>query len=494
MRRREVFSISVNILRLSVFSTVLAVLTLTVIDQLTGDPIRVDGIAGEIVLPDQTKKTVTTDMWRWNGVFNLACSLNLWDRTTVIQYRDVPVTLNTKAVLDLESSMLLKVDTDQNGITDFTVSPISMELSSSNPIQPLQRGTDMIYELLLKNKGDPSTFSINVEVPPAWSYTLSETTVMLNAGESVTVLLTVTSPAELLEQDYDIHVDAFCVEDFTLTTSMDLIASFSSELAVEDVLVLGNQEDVMLTSVVSNMGLVDAAMVTIYFYCGLPCGGKLLGEQLVAVPSGETAFVSLGCSLSEGFYTFSVIVDPANVIPESCEFNNELKITYLLDHTPPECEISFDPKSQNLVIKGIDNLDCAVDLCIIESKQKGKAIQVYTLIDDTKNTTEITFEITQNNHHFESEITGLKYNGEPAALPSNSLKIEYIVENNSIKILNQYLTIEKSKVHLIYNGNKDETRVIMNGTSVEEEGCLLLVIRTDRGDLLKTIGNLEWVS
>jgi hypothetical protein len=42
------------------------VFTLTVTDQLTGDPIKVDGITGEIVLPDQTKKTVTTSMWRWN--------------------------------------------------------------------------------------------------------------------------------------------------------------------------------------------------------------------------------------------------------------------------------------------------------------------------------------------------------------------------------------------------------------------------------------------
>ncbi|MGC1122059.1 MAG: CARDB domain-containing protein [Candidatus Methanofastidiosia archaeon] len=429
-----------------------------------------------------------------DGVFNLACSINLWDRTTVIQYRDVPVTLNTKAVLDLESDLLLKVDTDQDGITDFTVSPISMELSSSNPIQPLQRGTDVIYELLLENKGDPSTFSINVEVPPAWSYTLSETTVMLHAGESATVLLTVTSPAELLEQDYDVHVDAFCLENCNLTASMDLIASFSSELAVEDIGVLCNQEDVILTAAVSNMGLIDAAMVTIYFYCGLPCEGNLLGEQLVTVPSGKTTFVSLGCSLPEGFYTFSAVVDPTNDIPESCEFNNELQISYLLDHTPPECEIFFDPESQNLTIRGIDNLDSAVDISVMESEQKGKKIQVYTLIDDTKNATEITLEIIHNNHPLESEITGLKYNGEPATLPSNSLKIEYVVENNSIKILNQYLTIEKSKVHLIYNGNKDETRVIMNGKSVEKEGCLVLVVRTDKGNLLSSIENVRWTS
>jgi hypothetical protein len=428
------------------------------------------------------------------GVFTLACSINSWGRTTVVQYRDVPVTSNTKAILDLGSDLLLKVDADQDGITDFTVSPISMELSSLNPIQPLQKGADMTYQLLLENKGDPSTFSIDIEVPPAWSYTLSETTLMLNAGESAAILLTVTTPVELLEQDYNIHVDAFCLQDDTLTASLDLIASFNSELVIEDIEVVCNQEDVILTAAVSNMGLIDATMASIHFYDGSPYEGNLLGEQLVTVPSSKTAFVSLRCSLPEGLYTFCVVVDPANVIPESCEFNNELQISYLLDHTPPECEIFFDPQSQNLIIRGMDNLDSVIDISVIESKQRGKKIQVYTFIDDAENATEITLEIIDNTHHLQLEITGLKYNDEPATLPRNSLKIEYVVEYDNIIILNQYLTIDKEKVHLVYNRHKDETRVILNGTSVKKEGCLLLIVRTDRGNLLSSIENVGWTS
>ncbi|MBU7024627.1 MAG: hypothetical protein HXS40_10720, partial [Theionarchaea archaeon] len=428
------------------------------------------------------------------GVFNFACSVNSWDKTTVIQYRDVPITSNTKAILDLGSDLLLKVDTDQDGITDFTVSPISMELSSSNPILPLQRGTDMTYQLLLENKGDPSTFSIDIGVPPAWSYTLSETTMMLNAGESATVLLTVTSPVELLEQDYTIHVDTICLEDYTLTAGMDLIASSRSELAIEDIEMLCNQGDVTLTAAVSNMGLVEAVMAPIYFYDGFPYEGSLLGEQSVTVPSGKTAFVSLRCSLPEGLYTFSAVADPTNVIPESCEFNNELQISYLLDHTPPECEIFFDPESQNLIIRGTDNLDSVVDISVIESEQGGRKIQEYTLTDDTDNATEVTLEIIHSNHHLELEITGLKYNVEPATLPRNSLKIEYVVENDNIMVLNQYLTIEKDRVHLIYNRNKDETRVIMNGTQHGEKGSRLLIVRTDGGRLLFSMENVEWLS
>jgi hypothetical protein len=259
---------------------------------------------------------------------------------------------------------------------------------------------------------------------------------------------------------------------------------------VEDMGVLCDQEDVILTAAVSNMGLIDVAMVSIYFYSGLPPEGNLLGEQLVAVPSGKITFVSFRCSLPEGLYTFSAVVDPTNVIPESCEFNNELRISYLLDHTPPECEIFFDPESQNLIIRGIDNLDSAVDVSVIEIEQRGKKIQVYTLVDDVENVTEITLEIIRNNHHLELEITSLEYNGESATLPNNSLKIEYVVENDNIKVLNQYLVIEKSKIHLFYNRNKDETRVIMGGTQYEEKGFRLLMIRTDGGRLF-SIGDVE---
>jgi hypothetical protein len=39
---------------------------LQVTDQDTGEPIQVDSITGEIVLPDETRKTITTDMWAWN--------------------------------------------------------------------------------------------------------------------------------------------------------------------------------------------------------------------------------------------------------------------------------------------------------------------------------------------------------------------------------------------------------------------------------------------
>lgn len=317
---------------------------------------------------------------------------------------------------------------------------------------------------------------------------------MLNAGESATILLTVTSPVELLEQDYSIRVEAFCLEDYTLTASMDLIASFRSELVIEDIEVLDSQGDVTLTAVVSNMGLVDAAMVPIYFYDGLPYEGSLLGEQLVTIPSGKTAFVSLRFSLPEGLYTFSAVVDPTNVIPEPCEFNNELQISYLLDHTPPECEIFFDPESQNFIIRATDNLDSVVDISVIESERRGRKIQEYTLTDDTENVTEITLEIIHSNHNLELEITGLKYNGEPATPPRNSFKIEYVIENNNVVILNQSLTIEKSKVHLIYNRNKDETRVIMNETQHGEKGTQTLIVRTDRGRLLFSIENVKWLS
>jgi hypothetical protein len=80
------------------------------------------------------------------GVLDLLCSVTVGDTTKTIKYGNVPVTPTTKAVLDLESD-LLHVDANQDGIIDFVTSPVSIQLSSPQSINPLKRGGKMVYEV-----------------------------------------------------------------------------------------------------------------------------------------------------------------------------------------------------------------------------------------------------------------------------------------------------------------------------------------------------------
>jgi hypothetical protein len=170
-----------------------------------------------------------------------------------MKYSDVPVNTTTKAVLNLDSDLSLNVDTNQDGITDFTVFPVFIQLSSPQPIKPLQIGSKMVYEVTLTNQGDTSTCVLDVDTPVSWSYSLSCDSVTLNPGESTTLLLTVTSPEETLLQDYTIRVEATTLEG-DMTACLGLIASSETELAAEKITITCEEEDIVLTVVVSNMG------------------------------------------------------------------------------------------------------------------------------------------------------------------------------------------------------------------------------------------------
>jgi uncharacterized membrane protein len=415
------------------------------------------------------------------GTFDLVCSINMWDSTRVVKYSNVPVTATTKASLGLGSDLSLSVDIDRDGITDFTIFPVSIHLSSPQAIKPLKIGTEIVYEVNLTNQGDAATFALDVDAPMNWSYTLSSDTVTLNDGESATVLLTVTSPQDTHVQDYMIHVEAISLEDSQMMAGLDLVASSKAELTTEGVAVSCEGEEIILETLVSNLGLIDAENVKIQFFNGFPPTGNLLGEQIIHVPSEESIAASVNCVLPDGSYTFCVIVDPDDVISESCECNNERSIEYLLDRTPPEAEIFFDPKIEDLAVRGVDNLDLSVDISVTEKVIKNRTIRTYTLTDDAGNTTELQIDIKLNNHEMKAEIIDLKYNDESVTLPKNSFKIEHVIEDGNIKMLNQFLVIGDAKAHLIYGKTNNQTKVIINGVQEIHEGLSLVVFRTERG-------------
>jgi hypothetical protein len=134
-------------------------------------------------------------------------------------------------------------------------------------------------------------------------------------------------------------------------------------------------------------------------------------------------------------------------------------------------------------VRGVDNLDLSVNISLTEKVIKNRTVRTYTLTDDAGNTTELQLEIKHHKHEIKAEIIEMKYNEKLADIPQNSFKIEYIVENGEVKMLNQFLTIEGTKIHSIYNRNKDQTKIIANGTEETCDGLLLIVIKTNNGIL-----------
>lgn len=417
------------------------------------------------------------------GTFDLVCVTSLWNTTKTMKYKNVPVTTSTRAVLDLGSDLSLNVDIDLDGVTDLTVLPVSVDLSSQSPIKPLQVGGEMTYELTLTNEGEPSTFLLEVDTPLSWSYSLSSETVSLNTGESATILLRVTSPSDIPVQDYTIRVEATSLEDDDMTADITLTASSMAELIPGEITVSpASQEEIAITASISNRGLLPADNVKIQFFTESPSGRILLGEQIVSMPSGEATPTSIHCSLPDGFYTFLVSVDPDNLVDESSESNNESSILYLLDRTPPEAELFFDVYSEDIKARGVDNLS-SVEISIIEENTKNKSIRTYTLTDDRGNATKLVIEIQHAGKEIKAEITSLEYNEQPVSLPENQLKIEYLVENGNIKKLNQFLLIRDIQIHLIYHRTGDYTQFIVVGKEETRQGAFIVILQTWRGTL-----------
>jgi hypothetical protein len=155
----------------------------------------------------------------------------------------------------------------------------------------------------------------------------------------------------------------------------------------------------------------------------------------------------------------------------------------LLDRTPPEAEIFFDPGIGKVALRGVDNLDSSVDVSVTENVIRNNMMRIYVLTDDAGNRTELQLEVNHSKHQIKAKLIGIKYNDKSVALTVNSLKIEYIIEDGNIKMLNQSLIIGDTKVHLIYNRNKDQTRIMVNGTQQVEGGLILMILRTNKGNL-----------
>jgi hypothetical protein len=142
-------------------------------------------------------------------------------------------------------------------------------------------------------------------------------------------------------------------------------------------------------------------------------------------------------------------------------------------------------------MKCVDNLYSSINVFVIKNVIRNKNIHTYTLTDDAGNVTELQLEVSRRGHQIKAKIVEMKYNDQTVALPQNSFKIEHVIWNGKVRMLNQYLIIGKTQMHLIYNENGNQTKVIANRTHKNEEGLLIVAIRTDKGKFYYQIRNMR---
>jgi hypothetical protein len=235
--------------------------------------------------------------------------------------------------------------------------------------------------------------------------------------------------------------------------------------------------------VISNVGAVDAENVKVRFFKN-SSSDELLGEEAIWVPAGEVTTTYINCIIPDGLYRFLVVVDPENLIAESIEYNNDLSIVFLLDRTPPEARIYFDLDAAMIMVSAVDDLDKSVDILVIERAYGNKKFTTYTLIDDSRNSTELQIEISCHGQQIKAKIMSLKYNDEMVILPRNSFKVEFALGDDKIRMINQYLTIGDTEIHLVYNGAENKTRILMKGSQAVQDGLMLIVCHTYKGELV----------
>lgn len=431
-------------------------------------------------------------------IFEFGLSTGLEDRTRTFIYPEIPVTPETEAVLsDLsfkEDTLPLEV-TGQDGKVSI-VFPDSIQLFCPEPVHLLQEG-EITYEIEFSNQifttDDPSTFLFDVDTPQPWKYSLSSEVVSVAPGESERVTLTVIVPEGVPEKEYTIRVEATSSENTAMSVTLNLVvrpATALPELVAVDLTLAFEGDEPYLEVQAENTGSALAENVMIHVYRDSISAGNLLGKEAVEISPGDTvsAFIScdlpesLLCNLPEGLHTFLAVLDPDNLIEEFNESNNQVSTSFLVDRTPPEVEFFIDPVILYPTVRGIDNFDFSVYVMyrpdIVEN------VLTCTLFDDCGNTLELQLEILDNGEVVTGTIMSMKYSGRSVALPQNKFLIGYITEDGKKKLTNQFFSVENRSVELTYDEEENVTTIVEDGDKRVEEGMFVVVITTNKGEIL----------
>jgi hypothetical protein len=111
-------------------------------------------------------------------------------------------------------------------------------------------------------------------------------------------------------------------------------------------------DPITLTANVRNVGLKATSAqtsFTVRFYEGTPAGGRLLYEQRIDTPVRFNTAVPVTFSTTlqrGGVQTVTVVVDPANSIPESDESNNTAQLTFGQPPAPMQLFASANPMAR----------------------------------------------------------------------------------------------------------------------------------------------------
>ncbi len=132
----------------------------------------------------------------------------------------------------------------------------------------------------------------------------------------------------------------------------------------------------------------------------------------------------------------------------------------IADQIPPEAEIFFNPDTEQLEIKGIDNITVNPKVSIITDNKKQR---VYQIQDEAGNTTKFLFEKEkQRGREIKAELAEIQYNNETIELPKTEIKYEWSLDSKTsqIKELEQNIKVKSQfKIEAKYNHKKDETKI-----------------------------------
>ncbi|MBU4341523.1 MAG: PQQ-binding-like beta-propeller repeat protein [Candidatus Altiarchaeales archaeon] len=176
---------------------------------------------------------------------------------------------------------------------------------------------------------------------------------------------------------------------------------------------------------------------------------------------------------------------------------NEAVALVIVDNSPPEAHISYDPDSGDLIVEGIDNLDDDVDvsheeICLKESANKKACIdegQLYTLTDDADNRLLLEIEYDKEDQPGASSTTSIQLIGAEYYVAGDKIKIEYehnweryitIKKQGEVKIFEERIHMEHQDLELAnYNMKKNETMIIVGGEKEVLSGLHVIDIITD---------------
>lgn len=168
------------------------------------------------------------------------------------------------------------------------------------------------------------------------------------------------------------------------------------------------------------------------------------------------------------------------------------------DEMPPEANIYFDKETDNLVIKGVDNITVdplvsEVENCLFKIFSKCLAKEyIYTISDSASNTLRIWIDKNKNNQSIIASIKKMQYNDSEAQ--KINTRIIYVwsedKKNGDIKFLSQTINNPKNFfLEALYKRVDNKTKIVgydwegKQSLKEEKEGLTIIKLITEQGEL-----------